>query len=178
MADRALEGRAFRQALGQFPTGVCVVTCAVDGALLGMTMSSFNSLSLEPPLVLFSIDRRAASLPLWQKAERYAVHVLAENQRGVSDRFARPLSNKWEGVNFMPSACGVPILSSPQYSSALAGRATKPAITFCSSPRSRPSDHRATGSRSSSAKADTPRCDRPSLSRHFGRSTSTTEAEE
>src|SRR6516162_8161147 len=69
MADRALEGRAFRQALGQFPTGVCVVTCAVDGALLGMTMSSFNSLSLEPPLVLFSIDRRAASLPLWQKAE-------------------------------------------------------------------------------------------------------------
>ena len=111
MADRALEGRAFRQALGQFPTGVCVVTCTVDGALLGMTMSSFNSLSLEPPLVLFSIDRRAASLPLWQKAERYAVHVLAENQRDVSDRFARPLSNKWEGVNFMPSACGVPILS-------------------------------------------------------------------
>jgi flavin reductase (DIM6/NTAB) family NADH-FMN oxidoreductase RutF len=111
VADKAFEGRAFRQALGQFPTGVCVVTSAVDGALLGMTMSSFNSLSLEPPLVLFSIDCRAASLPLWQKAERYAVHVLAENQKDISDRFARPLSNKWEGISFTPGAGSVPILS-------------------------------------------------------------------
>jgi flavin reductase (DIM6/NTAB) family NADH-FMN oxidoreductase RutF len=111
MADGAFEGRAFRQALGQFPTGVCVVTSVVDGALLGMTMSSFNSLSIEPPLVLFSIDRRAASLPLWQRAEHYVVHVLAENQKDVSDRFARPLSNKWEGINFTRSAGGVPILS-------------------------------------------------------------------
>ncbi len=53
-----------------------------------MTVSSFNSLSLDPPLVLFSIDRRAASLPLWERAEAVAVHVLAENQKDISNRFA------------------------------------------------------------------------------------------
>ena len=100
MAGVAFDQRALRQALGQFPTGVCVVTCSVDSRPLGMTMNSFNSLSLDPPLVLFSIDRRAASLSLWEKAQSYAVHVLSENQKDISDRFARPLSNKWEGVNF------------------------------------------------------------------------------
>ena len=91
----ALDPRAFRRALGQFPTGVCVVTCLADSERVGMTMSSFNSLSLDPPLILFSIDRRAASLPLWERAESYVVNILAENQREVSNRFARPHSNKW-----------------------------------------------------------------------------------
>jgi flavin reductase (DIM6/NTAB) family NADH-FMN oxidoreductase RutF len=94
MAGAAFDQRTFRQALGQFPTGVCVVTCSVEGRPLGMTMNSFNSLSLDPPLVLFSINGRAASLPLWEKAASYAVHVLSENQKDVSDRFARPQSNK------------------------------------------------------------------------------------
>jgi flavin reductase (DIM6/NTAB) family NADH-FMN oxidoreductase RutF len=61
--------RSFRRALGHFPTGVCVVTSEVDTALVGMTISSFNSLSLQPPLVLFSIDRKAASLSLLEKAD-------------------------------------------------------------------------------------------------------------
>ncbi|TJW20465.1 MAG: flavin reductase family protein, partial [Mesorhizobium sp.] len=73
-----------------------VVTCVAEGELLGMTMSSFNSLSLDPPLVLFSIDRGSASLPLWQKAASYTVNVLSENQKDISNRFAKPLSNKWE----------------------------------------------------------------------------------
>ena len=94
----AFDPRAFRRALGQFPTGVCVVTCLAGAERLGMTMSSFNSLSLDPPLILFSIDRCAASLPLWERAERYAVNILSENQREVSNRFARPHSNKWEGA--------------------------------------------------------------------------------
>ena len=80
---------AFRQALGQFPTGVCVVTCAVDGLRLGMTVSSFNSLSLDPPLVLFSIGKHTASLPLWERATEYVVNVLAEHQTDLSERFAR-----------------------------------------------------------------------------------------
>lgn len=102
--------RAFRHALGQFPTGVCVVTAMVDGTRLGMTVSSFNSLSLDPPLVLFSIDRRAASLPLWEKAETVAVHVLAENQKDISNCFARALVNKWEGVSCGEAASGAPVL--------------------------------------------------------------------
>jgi flavin reductase (DIM6/NTAB) family NADH-FMN oxidoreductase RutF len=108
--ETAFDVRAFRQALGQFPTGVCVVTCVADDEQLGMTMSSFNSLSLDPPLVLFSIDRRAASLPLWQKAAAYAVNVLSENQKEVSNRFSKPRSNKWEGVRFERGHSGAPVL--------------------------------------------------------------------
>jgi flavin reductase (DIM6/NTAB) family NADH-FMN oxidoreductase RutF len=98
--EPAFDTRAFRQALGHFPTGVCVVTAVIDSVPLGMTVSSFNSLSLDPPLVLFSIDRRAASLPLWERAKGYALNVLAENQREISERFAKPVSNKWEGVAY------------------------------------------------------------------------------
>jgi len=92
--ETAFDVRAFRQALGQFPTGVCVVTCLADSEQLGMTISSFNSLSLEPPLVLFSIDRRSTSLTLWRQAAAYTVNVFSENQKDISNRFAKPLSNK------------------------------------------------------------------------------------
>lgn len=107
----ALDPRAFRRALGQFPTGVCVVTCLADSERVGMTMSSFNSLSLDPPLILFSIDRRAASLLLWERAESYVVNILAENQREVSNRFARPHSNKWEGARLAREGDGPPALA-------------------------------------------------------------------
>ena len=53
-----------------------------------MTMSSFNSLSLDPPLVLFSVDRRAASMPLWERATSCTINVLTENQKDISNRFA------------------------------------------------------------------------------------------
>ena len=109
-AETAFDTRAFRHALGQFPTGVCIVTSEVAGQRLGMTVSSFNSLSLDPPLVLFSIDRRAASLPLWEKAEAYAVNVLAENQKDLSNRFARSLANKWEATNYSGGFLNAPVL--------------------------------------------------------------------
>ena len=89
---------AFRQALGQFPTGVCVVTSVIGTDRLGVTISSFNSLSLEPPLILFSIDRRAAGLAQWKLAQGYAINVLSENQADLSIRFSKALTNKWEGV--------------------------------------------------------------------------------
>jgi flavin reductase (DIM6/NTAB) family NADH-FMN oxidoreductase RutF len=108
--QEAFDTRAFRHALGQFPTGVCLVTSMVDGTRLGMTVSSFNSLSLDPPLVLFSIDCRAASLPLWERAEAVAVHVLAENQKDMSNRFARALANKWEGMSMSEGVRGAPLL--------------------------------------------------------------------
>lgn len=108
--ETAFDTRAFRHALGQFPTGVCIVTTKVDGRPLGMTISSFNSLSLAPPLILFSIDRKAASLPLWERAEACAVHVLAENQKELSNRFARSLANKWEATGYSDGYMGVPLL--------------------------------------------------------------------
>jgi len=90
--------QAFRQALGQFPTGVCVVTGVIGTDKLGVTISSFNSLSLDPPLVLFSLDRRAASLAQWSEVEGYTINVLSENQIDLSSRFSKALTNKWEGV--------------------------------------------------------------------------------
>ena len=75
-----------------------------------MTISSFNALSLDPPLVLFSLDRRAFSLPVWEQAARFAINVLAENQREMSDRFARARSKKGEGVRFNTGIAGAPLL--------------------------------------------------------------------
>lgn len=111
------EVREFRNALGQFPTGVCVVTAHSPGLPdqklsedLGMTISSFNSLSLAPPLIVFSIDKRAYSLRAWQDAKGYAVNILAQNQQDISNRFARPLSNKWQGLDFDRGFAQAPLL--------------------------------------------------------------------
>jgi flavin reductase (DIM6/NTAB) family NADH-FMN oxidoreductase RutF len=108
--EPAVDLRLFRRALGHFPTGVCVVTSQVDLVRVGTTISSFNSLSLEPPLVLFSIDGKAASLPLLKKADGYAINVLAENQKDLSDRFAKSGSNKWEGTTYAQGLFGAPVL--------------------------------------------------------------------
>ncbi len=72
-----LDPRAFRQALGQFATGVAVITAqAADGSAVGMTMSSFNSVSVDPALILFSIDRKSFSLRAMTEAGGYAVNIL------------------------------------------------------------------------------------------------------
>lgn len=110
MLSEVSDPRAFRHALGQFPTGICVVTCAPGGVVHGMTMSSFNTLSVNPPLVLFSIDNRALSLPEWEAADAFAINVLAEGQTELSNRFANPLGRKWEGVSYQTSPHGAPIL--------------------------------------------------------------------
>jgi flavin reductase (DIM6/NTAB) family NADH-FMN oxidoreductase RutF len=108
--EPAFDVRSFRRALGHFPTGVCVVTSQVDGVRVGMTVSSFNSLSLEPPLILFGIDGRTTGLSLWRKAKGYAVNMLAENQKDLSDRFAKSGSNKWEGTTYADGLFGSPLL--------------------------------------------------------------------
>lgn len=101
----------FRNALGKFPTGVVVVTARTpSGELVGMTMSSFNSVSLDPPLILFSIHRRALSFAAWQSVSRYAVNILNEDQEQVSNQFARPSANKWEGLTTLVGKNGTPML--------------------------------------------------------------------
>jgi flavin reductase (DIM6/NTAB) family NADH-FMN oxidoreductase RutF len=107
--EPAFDVRSFRRALGHFPTGVCIVTSRVDDARVGMTVSSFNSLSLEPPLILFSIDAGTTSLPLWRQAKGYAVNVLADNQKDLSNRFAKSGSNKWEGATYAEGLFGAPL---------------------------------------------------------------------
>jgi flavin reductase (DIM6/NTAB) family NADH-FMN oxidoreductase RutF len=106
-----LDSRRFRDALGQFPTGVTVITTMTpSGERLGMTISSFNSLSLDPPLVLFSIVRQANSFAAWQQAERYAINVLSEDQQELSNKFARARGEKWVGQTVLSGKTGMPLL--------------------------------------------------------------------
>jgi flavin reductase (DIM6/NTAB) family NADH-FMN oxidoreductase RutF len=107
-----MEVRAFRRALGEFATGVAVVTARGKGdELVGMTMSSFNSVSVDPPLVLFSVDRKALSLPAMQEAKGFAVNVLAREQEDISNKFARALANKWDQVKTSVGHAEAPLIS-------------------------------------------------------------------
>jgi flavin reductase (DIM6/NTAB) family NADH-FMN oxidoreductase RutF len=107
----SLDERQFRDALGAFATGVAVVTGRNDaGERLGITVSSFNSVSITPPLVLFSIARQAHSYPTWAALRSYAVNILSQQQEEISNRFARPLGDKWDGLTVLDGATGLPIL--------------------------------------------------------------------
>jgi flavin reductase (DIM6/NTAB) family NADH-FMN oxidoreductase RutF len=102
----------FRTALGMFATGVTIVTArAPDGELVGLTANSFNSVSLEPPLVLWSLSRAAASLPVLAGATHYAVNVLAADQKALAERFASRREERWQGVEFTEGAGGAPRLA-------------------------------------------------------------------
>ncbi|MBN9472501.1 MAG: flavin reductase family protein [Burkholderiales bacterium] len=93
------DSRQFRNALGSFATGVAVVACvAEDGTPLASTVSSFNSVSLDPPLVLFSLANSALSLQSWLDARHYTVSVLHADQAALSNRFARAGEDKWRDV--------------------------------------------------------------------------------
>ena len=106
-----LDPRAFRDHLGCFPTGVTVITAlGARGRRLGLTANSFNSVSLDPPMVLFSLDRRAGSLWDFLPTGHFAVNVLAEDQARLATRFARSQSDKWSDVAWASWDRGCPIL--------------------------------------------------------------------
>lgn len=106
------DSRAFRRALGQFATGVAVITAkAADGSVIGLTMSSFNSVSVDPPLVLFSIDRKAFSLKAMSEAKGYAVNILGNGQEHLSNKFAKALGDKWASVEHTLGHCAAPLLA-------------------------------------------------------------------
>jgi 4-hydroxyphenylacetate 3-hydroxylase, reductase component len=101
----------FRKALAVFPTGVAVVAArGPDGLLQGITVSSFNSVSLEPPLVLFSVARTVASFAAWQGASMWGISVLGETQDGLSTRFAQSGVGKWLGFEPITRNTGVPLI--------------------------------------------------------------------
>ncbi|WP_299763882.1 flavin reductase family protein [Ramlibacter sp.] len=101
----------FRAALGMFATGVTIVTArAADGQVIGLTANSFNSVSLSPPLVLWSLSRAAASMAVFSAGSHYAINVLAADQQALADRFARRGADRWLGVTFEEGAGGAPLL--------------------------------------------------------------------
>jgi len=106
---------AFRNALGNFATGVTIITAqdateAGANQCVGTTASSFNTVSLEPPLILWSIDKKARSLAAYEQAEYFAVNVLAADQVSLSNHFARPQDDKFAGIAFDSGLGGAPLL--------------------------------------------------------------------
>jgi flavin reductase (DIM6/NTAB) family NADH-FMN oxidoreductase RutF len=103
--------RAFRNALGHFPTGVVVVTAhAGDQEPVAMTVSSFNAVSLDPPLVLFSIGKTAPSLPILLDAETFGISVLDQSQQHLSRRFSGAMGEKWKGIDPIRGETGCPLI--------------------------------------------------------------------
>jgi len=105
----------FRNALGSFATGVAVVTARdASGKPAGLTVNSFASVSLDPPLVLWSLSLYSPALALFQHCSHYAINILAADQIDVSMHFARPSDEKSEdsfaGLNFESGHSGVPLL--------------------------------------------------------------------
>lgn len=101
----------FREVLGQFATGVTVVTAVHDGEPVGLTCQSFTSVSLDPPLVLFVPARTSRAWPRIELAGAFCVNVLARDQEAVSDAFASRGIDKFAGVAWRPGSTGAPVLS-------------------------------------------------------------------
>jgi len=105
----------FRNALGSFATGVTVITAlGQDGQKVGMTANSFNSVSLDPALVLWSVGRDANCFEDFIAAKAFAIHVLAADQQDLSNRFAKSGADKFADIDCSKGVSGVPIL--PHYS--------------------------------------------------------------
>lgn len=105
------DSKAFRRALGNFATGITVITATTpNGIRAGMTANSFNSVSLEPPLILWSIGKNSGSCAVFEQASHFAVNVLAADQIEVSNHFARPSEDKFAEVNYSEGLGKAPIL--------------------------------------------------------------------
>lgn len=106
-----LDSHAFRSVLGRFATGVTVMTTVTPaGQKAGVTVSSFNTLSLHPPLVLWSLALAAPSLAVFRASGRFAVNILAEDQAAVALQFSRHADDKFHGISTVPGLGGVPLI--------------------------------------------------------------------
>ena len=95
-----------------FATGVTIVTARTDsGELIGLTANSFNSVSLAPPLVLWSLARVAGSLPALSTGSHYAINILAADQKELAERFAAKREGRWSGVAWTEGLGGAPLLT-------------------------------------------------------------------
>jgi flavin reductase (DIM6/NTAB) family NADH-FMN oxidoreductase RutF len=108
---QAPSAQTLRAALSSFATGVTIVSCLdASGGPVGLTANSFNALSLDPPLVLWSLRRASPSLVAFGAARHFAVNVLADSQVELSRRFASQVADKFDDGLWSTGLCGVPIL--------------------------------------------------------------------
>lgn len=111
MAAENFDPKAFRQALGSFATGVTIITTRdAQGEPVGLTVNSFNSVSMDPPMVLWSLANEALSLPIFRDASNWAVHVLSSDQAELSTRFAKRGEDKFVGLDIEEGIGGTPLL--------------------------------------------------------------------
>ena len=103
--------RQFRDAMAQLATGVSVICARTrDGRFVGFTANSFNSVSLDPPLVSWTLAHKAANLAEFEAADRYAVNVLAHDQADLARRFSRPHADRFAGVPYRLGTSGAPLI--------------------------------------------------------------------
>ena len=110
MASRRIDPVTLRAAMSRFATGVTVVTTFDGKKREGLTINSFSSLSLEPPMVLWSIRKDAPSLETFLQAPCFAVNVLSASYRSLSQHFARPAIDKFSGIEFREGLGRCPVL--------------------------------------------------------------------
>jgi len=107
----SVSSELFRQACGRFPTGVAIAAIAgSDGAPHGLTVSSFTSLSLDPPLVLICLGHTVTVIDCFRAAGHFGLSVLAEDQQSISERFARRGHNRFAGVPWHSGEFHVPLI--------------------------------------------------------------------
>lgn len=101
----------FRKALSQFATGVTIITTRMNnGKFLGLTANSFNSVSLNPPLVSWCLSEQAQSLPIFTKNSHYVINILAAEQVILAKKFACKSTNRFKDIEYTLSPTGQPVL--------------------------------------------------------------------
>jgi flavin reductase (DIM6/NTAB) family NADH-FMN oxidoreductase RutF len=103
-----VDARFFREVCGQYATGVAVITINAGGRIAGLTVNSFSSVSLDPPLVQFSLDRKASSFPLFEEAGHFVVNVLCHDQQSLSNTFA-VRHDAFDEVTYSDGLAGCPV---------------------------------------------------------------------
>lgn len=111
MTQPQTDSRALRNALGRFATGIAIVTAIdPDGHPIGLTVNSFAAVSLEPALVLWSLDNNSHNLAAFRRASHHAINILAADQQDLSNRFATWPADRFAGLRWQAGVGGVPVL--------------------------------------------------------------------
>ena len=106
------KSQALRRAFGRFATGVAVVTtCDRDNKPIGLTINSFSSVSLEPPLVLWSLVNRSPNLDVFRNASHFAINILANGQQEISNTFARPAEDRFANLDWHRGIADLPVIA-------------------------------------------------------------------
>jgi flavin reductase (DIM6/NTAB) family NADH-FMN oxidoreductase RutF len=104
-------GADLRRAMGCWATGIAVITTSDGGTLAGLVSNSFTSISLDPPLVSWAVDKKSSSFATWINTDNYAVHILSESRRDLVQRFAAKGTDKFAGLAWEPGVLGSPIVA-------------------------------------------------------------------